>query len=115
MTGVCLKQHDPERKAERAQKKVASAKPPTPAPELPNRYIPAAIRHAVWRRDKGCCTYTKNGQRCESKRRLQLDHIVPFAQGGRHALENLRLRCFAHNQLHAMDCFGPEVLRFGGR
>jgi hypothetical protein len=103
MAKICLKQRDPLRKAERA--KLA-----TQAPESRSRYIPAAVRHQVWRRDEGCCTYLdKTGQRCCSRYRLQLDHIIPFALGGEHTVENLRLRCLAHNQLHAVECFGPWV------
>ena len=103
MAKISLKHCDPLKKAERA-------KPPTRAPELRNRYIPASVRHPVWKRDQGACTFTdKNGRRCGSRYRLQLDHVVPFALGGEHTVENLRLRCPAHNQLHAVECFGTWV------
>ncbi|MEZ4755098.1 MAG: HNH endonuclease signature motif containing protein [Bdellovibrionota bacterium] len=29
---------------------------------------------------------------------LELDHIVPFAEGGQHTVDNLRVLCRAHNQ-----------------
>ncbi len=91
---------------------------PTPAPESEKprkttRYIPAAVRRAVWQRDGGGCTFTdEHGNRCGSRHKLQLDHIIPYAGGGKHTPENLRLRCFAHNQWHSIQTYGPGVLRF---
>jgi hypothetical protein len=32
--------------------------------------------------------------------------VVPWALGGETSVENLRLRCRAHNQQHAADYFG---------
>ncbi len=81
----------------------------------PSRYIPASARDEVWRRDKAICTFVdpESGRPCLSRYRLNIDHIVPFANGGTNTADNLRLRCFAHNQWHAMQSFGPEVLKFG--
>jgi hypothetical protein len=105
MASIALKHCDPLIKSNAAS---------TTAPGVSrSRYIHASVRRAVWRRDMNCTYIDKyTGHRCCSRYRLQLDHIVPFALGGPNTLENLRLRCFAHNQLHAMDVFGPEVLRF---
>ncbi len=66
-----------------------------------SRYIPAAVRREVWRRDQGCCSYVDrhSGRRCGSRYRLEIDHIVPFALGGATELLNLRLRCKAHHRL----------------
>ncbi len=77
------------------------------------RYISAPVRHAVWMRDLGCCTFVdeKTGEFCESRRFVEFDHIKPFANGGDHSLENLRLRCRTHNQRHAINAFGLH--RFG--
>jgi DNA polymerase III gamma/tau subunit len=108
MAKVCLKHCDPLKKAERAR-------PATQAPESRSRYIPAPVRHFVWRRDKSCTFVDpETGKRCGSRYRLQLDHIIPFALDGENTAENLRLRCHAHNQLHAVDCFGPWVRDFAG-
>lgn len=70
------------------------------APRLRNRSIPTAVRTAVWKRDQGKCTYTDftTGRKCESRHFLQLDHIRPFAEGGPHTEQNLRLLCGAHNR-----------------
>ena len=46
--------------------------------------------------------------------RIEFDHIVPFALGGEHSVENLRLRCFAHSQWHSIEEFGLGVLGFVG-
>lgn len=50
------------------------------------RYITAVLRRAVFERDKVC-------QKCQTKRCLQVDHIKPFALGGKTDLKNLRLLC----------------------
>jgi hypothetical protein len=46
------------------------------------------------------------GRRCEDRRRLELDHIEPVALGGPSTVDCLRLRCRAHNILHAEETFG---------
>lgn len=72
------------------------------------RYIAKAIRRTVWQRDGGQCTYCcEASRRCSEKRGLQFDHVVPHARGGQSTADNLRLRCSAHNQLWAEECFGP--------
>jgi hypothetical protein len=87
----------------------------TPAPkrrgvELRSRYTKAQVKGVVWRRDGGSCTWINpvTGERCNSRHFIQYDHIVPFAKGGANTVENLRLRCFAHNQWHAILQFGRE-------
>ena len=65
-----------------------------------SRYIPAAVRREVWRRDGGRCSYVDcdSGRRCDSPYRLEIDHIVPFALGGGAEPGNLRIRCNAHHR-----------------
>jgi hypothetical protein len=74
-----------------------------PAPTKPKgRYLPARLRAVVFRRDGGRCAFvTDDGKRCECRRALQYDHIVPLAQGGQTSESNLRLLCPAHNQIEA--------------
>ena len=75
------------------------------------RYVPAEIRRAVFQRDGGKCTFVSDhGQRCASCERLELDHVIPVARGGRTTLENLRLRCRAHNQYEADRVFGAGFM-----
>ena len=64
------------------------------------RYIPSVVRHHVWMRDQGQCTYIcpKTKRRCSSNHLLQIDHIKPFSLGGTHEADNLRLLCANHNQ-----------------
>ena len=64
------------------------------------RSIPAAVKREVWRRDQGCCSYVdrRTGRRCGSRFFLEIDHIVPVAQGGAAEPANLRLRCLAHHR-----------------
>ena len=62
------------------------------------RYIPSVVRHHVWMRDQGQCTYVCPKTRCTSRHLLQVDHIKPFSLGGTHEADNLRLLCANHNQ-----------------
>ena len=75
------------------------------------RYLPAAVRKAVWERDGGQCTFvSEKGKRCESRTRLEFDHVEAVARGGQSTIGGLRLRCRAHNQ-HAAECtFGREFM-----
>jgi hypothetical protein len=68
-----------------------------------SRYIPAKIRRQVVLRDQNGCTYKdpKSGRVCGTKHGLQLDHIMPFSWGGEHSVDNLTLRCGAHNRFRA--------------
>jgi 5-methylcytosine-specific restriction endonuclease McrA len=76
-----------------------------------SRYIPRALRRAVFERDQGQCSFVDAmGHRCPCRSRLQLHHWHPFAKGGKHTLDNLELRCHAHNQ-HAADLdFGTTLM-----
>lgn len=77
-----------------------------------SRYIPAAVRRAVFTRDGGCCTFVDaRGQRCRERHGLELHHLLPFAQGGAHLEHNVVLRCKAHNTLAAERDFGRKWMR----
>ncbi|MCA9757735.1 MAG: HNH endonuclease [Candidatus Eisenbacteria bacterium] len=110
-----LERRDPERRArrraERDRPKAIEApshdpsEPPadqegTPArPHSRSRHIPTAVRDEVFRRDEGRCSYVSPaGVRCGARVFLQFDHLVRFARGGRHDVENLRLLCGKHNR-----------------
>ena len=81
---------DPDRGATSAPKRCARA----------GRAIPAAVRRQVWQRDEGGCSYADpvSGRRCGSSHLLQVDHVFPYALGGRSDPPNLRLLCFAHHR-----------------
>jgi 5-methylcytosine-specific restriction endonuclease McrA len=93
--------------------KFAATANPRPAPPREStdaRYIPASVKREVWERDGGRCTFVSaEGRRCES-RSPEFDHIVAIARGGMSSLENLRLRCRAHNQLEAERTFGADFM-----
>ena len=75
-----------------------------------SRVIPAAVKRAVWRRDRGRCSYVDrtSRRRCGSQHLLQIDHVVPYARGGAADPNNLRLLCAAHHRhRHAGAGFGP--------
>jgi HNH endonuclease len=52
----------------------------------------------------------ENGHRCEERKGLEFDHIEPVARGGKSTIDNLRLRCRAHNQLSAEQTYGREFM-----
>ncbi len=77
-----------------------------------SRYIPAALKREIWRRDQGRCTYhSPDGQRCSSRFALEVDHVQPMALGGETKLENLRLLCRAHNIQQAVAKLGPGQMQ----
>jgi len=52
-----------------------------------------------------------SGCRCESRTFLEYDHVVEVARGGQATMENIRLRCRAHNRYTAERTFGTEFMR----
>lgn len=76
-----------------------------------SRHIPQAIQDEVYARDGGRCTFIgPDGMRCNSTWNLQIDHIMPFAKGGSHNIQNLRLLCAKHNNLEAANIYGKEFM-----
>jgi 5-methylcytosine-specific restriction endonuclease McrA len=87
------------------------AEPPAHRRTGPRAAIPAAVKRAVWARDQGRCTWPLDaGGCCGSTRRLELDHIIPWADWGGDQEANLRLTCAAHNRLAARQVFGERVM-----
>ena len=73
------------------------------------RHCPAAVARAVFLRDGKQCSYVSaDGRRCSARRCLELDHVDPWSVGGECTIENLRLRCRAHNQRYARQYFGKS-------
>jgi len=72
-----------------------------------SRHIPAAVKRAVWFRDRGQCAFvSRQGRRCKERSFLELHHIQPFALGGEATAENISLRCRGHNAHEAEMVFG---------
>ncbi len=77
----------------------------------PSRYIPAAVRRAVWERDGGRCRYVdEHGRRCKERDQLQLHHRHPSGLGGDHSVQNIRLMCRAHNDYLAQSDYGRDKM-----
>ena len=90
-----LTQKDPLKKAQKlAQKKI---KPTLIKPG--RRAVIRGVAHRVTLRDQGQCVATyPDGNRCEEKRWLEKDHLLPVSQGGLNTVANLRTLCRFHHQ-----------------
>jgi len=100
------------RKKQAPRQRSAPVSPSPAAARARARYVPAAIRRAIWTRDQGKCQWpTHDGGICGSTCRVELDHIEPFAKGGRILRpEDGRLLCKSHQDLSARQVYGDEVM-----
>lgn len=94
----------------------AVAKPHAPRPTKPrSRHVPAYVRRAVSRRDGNRCAFVaQDGHRCTETKFLEWHHVKPYAPDGEMSVENISLRCRAHNVYEAEGVFGrfdPSVAR----
>jgi len=72
-----------------------------------SRHIPAEVKRQVWKRDGGQCAFVAhNGRRCVERGFLEFHHADPYATGGKATVDNVELRCRAHNQYEADLWFG---------
>lgn len=90
-----LEKNDPERRLWKARHEARRAADESPR----SRRVPIAVKAEVYRRDEGRCAYVSpSGTRCVETARLEFDHRVPFALGGRSDdASEIRLLCRAHN------------------
>ena len=72
------------------------------------RTVPAGVRREVYGRDGGRCAFiARGGRRCNDRRFIEFHHVIPVSAGGKPTVENIELRCRAHNG-HEVDLFfGP--------
>jgi hypothetical protein len=137
MTEIVLDKIDPNRKAERARHQnrptlngptlkedLAPSTQTSPPPaetaaslihsERPIRREPilARVKHEVWRRDQGRCTFKDaTGRRCMNRFRLQMDHFPrPVCLGGKSVTSNLRLLCYPHHKYESLRMLGPSTM-----
>ena len=105
--------------ADLERKKFAASQRPRalPAPaadtrgEGMTRGIPAAVKRAVWVRDGGRCAYVaETGHRCGATAFVEFHHMIPYAWGGAASVDNIHLRCRAHNGYDAEVDFGRREL-----
>ncbi len=99
------------RRAARSAKsdKVAEAAKPAkaPKPARTRAALSRRTRDAVIARDGGRCTFsTPDGQRCNSRRFLEVDHIQPRSCGGTDDPLNLRTLCSSHHGMFTAATFG---------
>jgi hypothetical protein len=95
--------------AELTRRKFATTSRPriSTAVSTDDSHIPAAVRRAVVVRDRAQCRFiSRSGRRCGERRFLEFHHIVPRAAGGRATIENIELRCRAHNGYAVDQYFG---------
>jgi hypothetical protein len=76
-----------------------------------SRYMPAAVRRVVRRRDGDRCTFVdKQGRRCTERRGLEFHHDDPYGRGGDRSPSNVRLLCRSHNAYLAERDYGKKVM-----
>ena len=95
--------HDVEKK-----KLAATTKPRSPRGSKPgSRDVPAHVRRVVWKRDGGQCGFSGKSGRCTERRYLEWHHLHPFGHKGPATVDNISLRCRAHNVYESELVFGP--------
>jgi hypothetical protein len=99
---------------ERDRKRKALTDRPRAPPETPgenDRYVPAAVKRAVWERDQARCTWPMgDGELCGSTHRLEFDHDLEVALGGTPVPGNIRLLCKGHNLMKAEQHLGKALM-----
>jgi 5-methylcytosine-specific restriction endonuclease McrA len=81
------------------------------APGQNDRYVPAAVKRAVWERDQARCTWPMgDGKRCGATHRIELDHDLEVALGGKATIGNIRLLCRSHNLMKAEQHLGRAFM-----
>jgi HNH endonuclease len=79
-----------------------------------SRNVPAEVKRAVHIRDLGRCAYVgPDGHRCGERAFVEFHHIRPYAAGGPSTVDNITLRCHAHNGYEADMFYGP-AREYGG-
>jgi HNH endonuclease len=80
-----------------------------------SRNVPAEVKRLVATPDQRRCTFVApNGRRCDERRFLEFHHVIPYAAGGQPTVENIQLRCRAHNGYEADLFYGPGKRRTRG-
>jgi len=71
------------------------------------RHIAAKVRRAVWLRDGGACAFvSKSGRPCNERAFIEFHHVEPYGVGGEATVENIELRCRAHNAFESDLFYG---------
>lgn len=84
--------------------------------EAKGRYIPAAVKREVWRRDEGRCAFvSSDGRRCGSDDGVEFHHVQPYAVGGEATPMNIEMRCRAHNGFEWQRHLESETMSLVGQ
>jgi len=59
-------------------------------------------------RDAGQCAFVGTRGPCAERGFLEFHHLVPFADGGAAVIDNIQLRCRAHNRYESELWFGTQ-------
>jgi hypothetical protein len=120
LADLALKKLDPSVKVQKTSLTIKQPRSPAepkatppaePKSERALRYVSAALKREVWRRDQAQCSYrSKDGKKCFSRFALEIDHIKPVALGGKSEASNLRLLCRAHNRQQAIQMLSPQTM-----
>ena len=79
------------------------------------RYVPREVRRKAVASDGMQCSFVaEDGRRCEETGFLELDHVMPVAQGG-DANDGVRILCRSHNQYERSGSSGVRRCRRPGR
>ena len=92
-----------------ARKKFAATTRPQPVPNAASRtrHVPAHVKRGVWLRDGGRCAFVGRGdRRCRERGCLEFHHVRPYGAGGGATVDNIELRCRAHNGYEAELFYG---------
>lgn len=79
-----------------------------------SRDIPTAVTRAVWERDESRCAFVGRSGRRNQRSYLELHHVQPYGHQGPATVENISLRCRAHNVFESDLVFGrydPSAVR----
>jgi hypothetical protein len=69
--------------------------------------IPIEVRRQAFAKANHQCEFvSENGQRCESRYQLEIDHRVPWSQGGLDEPDNLQVLCASHNRYRTKHTHG---------
>ncbi len=103
-----------EKKHKASELKVSATKVPAlgKIKKTGSQYISVHTKRQIWKKDHGKCSFVDpiSKHRCNSRFRLEIDHIMPKALGGSNEPTNLRLVCRAHNQWAAIKQLGFQKM-----
>ncbi len=102
LTKLYLEKNDPVKKAARA---LRTDKVKVTPLKLGRTAHPAWVKHLVHQRSHSqCMAILPTGQRCESRRFLEIHHKQPLSRGGSNHPDNLILLCSGHHKANHIAC-----------